>query len=152
MSSDYETIEVKLLKQEDWPAWFDFIRSEATTAKIWRFVDPGEKNVPINVEPDIYYYTRDRVNTSTPSSTEPINETSASIPASTQPPVDPILEQYLAGQDSTGRWNSYKVKLAPPPPFLLPFTFLPPSSLSPPSSAVQNAWGSNPGLTYTLRF
>ena len=112
MSSDYETTEVKLLKQEDWPAWFDFIRSEATTAKIWRFVDPGEKNVPINVEPDIYYYTRDRVNTSTPSSTEPINETSASIPASTQPPVDPILEQYLAGQDSTGRWNSYKVKLA----------------------------------------
>src|SRR5467141_4263117 len=46
MSSDYETTEVKLLKQEDWPAWFDFIRSEAITAKIWRFVNPAqyEKN------------------------------------------------------------------------------------------------------------
>jgi hypothetical protein len=58
MSSDDETTQVKLLKQEDWPAWFDFIRNEATVAKIWRFVDPGEKNVPTNVEPDVY--TRDR--------------------------------------------------------------------------------------------
>ena len=122
MSSD--TTEVKLLKQEDWPAWFDFIRSEATVAKIWRFVDPGEKNVPTNVEPDVYYYTRDRGNTNTtPSETNTTIETSiqtstqtstsiVSIPASAQPLVDPIVEKYLAGQDSTGRWNSYKVKLA----------------------------------------
>jgi hypothetical protein len=36
MSSDYEIDyeTTKLLKQEDWPAWFDFIRSEAITAKI----------------------------------------------------------------------------------------------------------------------
>ncbi|KAN0076480.1 hypothetical protein V8E54_006622 [Elaphomyces granulatus] len=27
-------------------------------------------------------------------------------------PVDPTLEQYLANQDSPGRWNAYKVKLA----------------------------------------
>ena len=34
--------------------------------------------------------------------------------ASTQPqhPIDQKLEQYLTGQDSTGRWNAYKMKLA----------------------------------------
>jgi hypothetical protein len=111
MSSD--TTEVKLLKQEDWPAWFDFIRSEATTAKIWRFVDPSEKNVPINVEPDVYYYTKDRANTTTLSSTNTTHETSAMTEFSTaEPPIDPRLEQYLAGQDPAGRWNAYKVKLA----------------------------------------
>ena len=91
-----------------------FIRSEATTAKIWRFVDPGEKNVPINVKPDVYYYTRDRVNTSTPSSTEThsMKPLPSTQPLSTEPPIDPRLEQYLAGQDPAGRWNAYKVKLA----------------------------------------
>ena len=40
-------------KTDYWPAWFDFIRSEAITiiAKIRRFVDPGEKSV--NVESGI---------------------------------------------------------------------------------------------------
>jgi hypothetical protein len=113
MSSDDETTQVKLLKQEDWPAWFDFIRSEATTAKIWRFVDPSEKNVLINVEPDVYYYTKDRTNTTTLSSTNTTHETSAMTePSTTEPPIDPRLEQYLAGQDSAGRWNAYKVRLA----------------------------------------
>jgi hypothetical protein len=37
---------------------------------------------------DVYYYTKDKVNTSTPSGTEPIHESSASISASAQPPVD----------------------------------------------------------------
>jgi len=36
--------------------------------------------------------------------TEPINETSTSIFASAQPPVDPRLEQYIAWQDSAGRF------------------------------------------------
>ncbi|KAN0086766.1 hypothetical protein V8E54_000454 [Elaphomyces granulatus] len=115
-----ESTEIKLIKQEDWPAWFDFIRSEATTAKIWRFVDPGEKTVPRNVEPDLYYYTRSRDNTDTPSST---TETHTLTPGPTQPtltplstqpqqPIDPKLEQYLATQDPAGRWNTYKVRLA----------------------------------------
>ncbi|KAN0087342.1 hypothetical protein V8E54_001030 [Elaphomyces granulatus] len=120
MSSDYETTEVKLLKQDDWPAWFDFIRSEATVAKIWRFVDPSEKNIPTNVEPDMNYYTRDRGNVNTtPTETNTTIETSTqpSEPASTQPqgpqhPIDARLEQYLTGQDSAGRWNAYKVRLA----------------------------------------
>ncbi|KAN0067454.1 hypothetical protein V8E54_005970 [Elaphomyces granulatus] len=114
MSSDYETTEVKLLKQEDWPAWFDFIRSEATVAKIWRLVDPSEKNVPTNVEPDMNYYTRDRGNVkTTPTGTNTTIEASTQT-ASTQPqhPIDARLEQYLAGQDSAGRWNAYKVRLA----------------------------------------
>jgi hypothetical protein len=105
MSSDYETTEVKLLKQEDWPAWFDFIRSEATVAKIWRLVDPSEKNVPTNVEPDMNYYTRDRGNVkTTPTGTNTTIEASTQT-ASTQPqhPIDARLEQYLAGQDSAGR-------------------------------------------------
>jgi hypothetical protein len=113
----YESTEVKLMKQEDWPAWFDFIRSEAATAKIWRFVDPGEKNVPTNVEPDVYYYTRDRGNvnttpTGTNTTIEPSTQTSE--PFSTQPkhPIDPKLEQYLATQDSAGRWNTFKVRLS----------------------------------------
>jgi hypothetical protein len=108
----YESTEVKLMKQEDWPTWFDFIRSEATTAKIWRFVDPGENTVPTNVEPDVYYYTRDRgtVNT-TPTGIASGTSTQASEPASTQP-IDARLDQYLAGQDSAGRWNAYKVRLA----------------------------------------
>jgi hypothetical protein len=108
----YESTEVKLMKQEDWPTWFDFIRSEATTAKIWRFVDPGENTVPTNVEPDVYYYTRDRgtVNT-TPTGITSETSTQASEPASTQP-IDARLDQYLAGQDSAGRWNAYKVRLA----------------------------------------
>jgi hypothetical protein len=99
----------RLDTQEDWPAWFDFIRSEATTAKIWRFVDPGENTVPTNVEPDVYYYTRDRgtVNTTPTGIT---SETSTQA-ASTQP-IDARLDQYLAGQDSAGRWNAYKVRLA----------------------------------------
>ena len=111
----YESTEVKLLKQEDWPAWFDFIRSEATVAKIWRFVDPGEKNVPINVEPDVYYYTKDRVN-ATPTSTNTTQETSTptteSASAQPQHPIDAKLEKYLAGQDPAGRWNAYKIQLA----------------------------------------
>jgi hypothetical protein len=108
----YESTDVKLMKQEDWPTWFDFIRSEATMAKIWRFVDPGENTVPTNVEPDVYYYTRDRgtVNT-TPTGITSETSTQASEPASTQP-IDARLDQYLAGQDSAGRWNAYKVRLA----------------------------------------
>ena len=108
----YESTEVKLMKQEDWPTWFDFIRSEATTAKIWRFVDPGENTVPTNVEPDVYYYTRDRgtVNT-TPTGITSETSTQASEPASTQL-IDARPDQYLAGQDSAGRWNAYKVRLA----------------------------------------
>ena len=96
----YESTEVKLMKQEDWPTWFDFIQSEATTAKIWRFVDPGENTVPANVEPDVYYYTRDRGTVNTiPTGITGETSTQASESASTQP-IDARLDQYLAGQDS----------------------------------------------------
>jgi hypothetical protein len=59
------------------------------------------KTSPPNVEPDVckYYYTKDRANTSTPGSTDTTHETSAL----TEPPIDPKLEQYLAGQDHAGR-------------------------------------------------
>lgn len=100
-----ETTEVKLIKQEDWPAWFDFIQSEANIAKIWRFVNPGENNVPTNVEPDVFYYTKDRSDrseTSTPGAAHTANEMSTPS-SSTELSIDPRLEQYLAGQDSAGR-------------------------------------------------
>ena len=122
MSSDYETDyeTTKLLKQEDWPAWFDFIRSEAITAKIWRFVNPGEKTVPDNVKPDVYNYTRNRDATG---STNITTETSTITPESASGQSQPApgqsqstlsqpqsasqkLEQYLAGQDPAGRWNA----------------------------------------------
>ena len=106
----YETTSIKLLKQEDWLAWFDFIKNEAVTAKIWKFVDPGEDNPPSNPEPDLLYYTRDRATpTNTPSST---NTLQPSTEPPTEPPADPNLEQYLAGQNSAGRWNFYRLKLA----------------------------------------
>lgn len=109
-----ETTPIKLLKQEDWPAWFDFIRSEATAAKIWRFVNPDEENPPINVEPDMLYYIKDRAITSTPSSTATAQSTQASPSTSTssEPSPDPDLEKCLAGLDTAGRLNVYKVKLA----------------------------------------
>lgn len=109
-----ETTSIKLNKQEDWPTWFDFIKSEAEAAKIWRFVNPDEENPPINVEPDMLYYIKDRAITSTPSSTATAQsaQASASTSTSSEPPPDPDLEKCLAGLDSAGRWNTYKVKLA----------------------------------------
>jgi hypothetical protein len=103
-----------------------FIRSEAITAKIWRFMNPGEKTVPDNVKPDVYNYTRNRDATG---STNITTETSTITPESASGQSQPApgqsqsalsqpqsasqkLEQYLAGQDPAGRWNAYKVKLA----------------------------------------
>jgi hypothetical protein len=70
-----------------------------------------------NVEPDVYYYTRDRGNvnttpTGTSTTIEPSTQTSE--PVSTQPkhPINPKLEQYLVTQDSAGRWNTFKVRLS----------------------------------------
>ncbi|KAN0068418.1 hypothetical protein V8E54_013614 [Elaphomyces granulatus] len=80
-----ETTKVKQLKQEDWPAWFDFIRSEAIRTKIWRIVDPSEKNIPTKCR------------------TGCITDTTHETSALTEPPIDPKLEQYLAGQDHAGR-------------------------------------------------
>jgi hypothetical protein len=77
-----ETTSIKLLKQEDWPTWFNFIRSKATAAEIWKFMNPDEKNPPINVEPDMIYYTKDRDTTSTSTSaiTSSISSTNTAQP------------------------------------------------------------------------
>lgn len=107
-----ETTSIKLLKQEDWTVWFDFIRSNAMATKIWRFVNPDEETPQVNVEPNLLYYTQNRTVTSTPNSTDTAQGTSTSTSNLIQPPTDPELEQYLAGQDSTGRWNAYKDKRA----------------------------------------
>jgi hypothetical protein len=92
-----ESTEVRLLKQEDWPAWYDFIRSEGITGKIWGFVDPDQQNVPINVKPDVFYYTRDRSTQTTSTQSTTSTASSATVqptpttdetPTSTEPPID----------------------------------------------------------------
>ena len=87
-----ETSPFKLLTQEDWPAWFDFIRSKAIAAKIWNFVDPDKENPPVNVEPDLFQYTKDRNTTDTPSTVSTAQETQEPAAASPQPPLDLKLE------------------------------------------------------------
>jgi len=44
-----------LLTQKDWPLWFQFIRREASFAKIWDYVDPDktEDEIKENTEPNI---------------------------------------------------------------------------------------------------
>src|SRR6266567_1162424 len=44
-----------LLTQKDWPLWFQFIRREASFAKIWDYVDPdkAENEIKENTEPEI---------------------------------------------------------------------------------------------------
>ena len=44
-----------LLTQKDWPIWFQFIRREASFAKIWDYVDPDktENEIKQNTEPAI---------------------------------------------------------------------------------------------------
>ena len=44
-----------LLTQKDWPIWFQFIRREASFAKIWDYVDPDktENEIKENTEPAI---------------------------------------------------------------------------------------------------
>ena len=44
-----------LLTQKDWPLWFQFIRREASFAKVWDYVDPdkAENEIKENNEPDI---------------------------------------------------------------------------------------------------
>ena len=36
-----------LLTQKDWPLWFQFIRQEASFAKIWDYVDPDKTEAEI---------------------------------------------------------------------------------------------------------
>ena len=97
-----ETTSIKLNKQEDWPAWFDLIKSEAEAAKIWRFVNPEEKTPSTNVEPDLLYYTKDRTITSTPSSTNPEKETPAPIPTLTSTPPN-LLPTRSSNNTSLGK-------------------------------------------------
>ena len=44
-----------LLTQKDWPIWFQFIRREASFAKIWDYVNPDktENEIKENTEPAI---------------------------------------------------------------------------------------------------
>lgn len=83
----------KLLKREDWPDWFDFIKSKAEMAEIWTFIDPADSNPPLNVKPDRDYYTRSR----------PITNDSNEMNINTESPVNPQLEQLLAGLDPPRR-------------------------------------------------
>ena len=44
-----------LLTQKDWPSWFQFIRQEASFAKIWDYIDPdkAEDKIKENTKPDV---------------------------------------------------------------------------------------------------
>src|SRR6266568_8757737 len=44
-----------LLTQKDWPLWFQFIRREASFAKIWDYIDldKAENEIKENTEPEI---------------------------------------------------------------------------------------------------
>jgi hypothetical protein len=101
-----ETGLIKLLKQEDWPAWYDFVRSEAITAEIWDFVDPDKKDPPTRIKPSRAYYTKARPTPmNTPGNTGTIQQTQPDA-------VDPELEALLAGLDPAGKLNAYRIDLA----------------------------------------
>jgi len=118
MSSN--TSVIRLLTQEDWIAWYNYIKSEAKARRIWRYVDPEETNPPVNTPPDLEYYTKERTlpasNTNQEGQNQPASESepsqtsSQTSPATTTPatPSD-FLEKFLAKTDATGRWNAYKM-------------------------------------------
>ena len=120
---------LRLLTQDDWIQWYNYIKSEAKSRRIWRFVDPEDANPPVNTPPDLEYYTRDQTRpaaplnppapgpsttgsqtsdtstqTAQPSPGEPIPTT----PAAPATPVKP-MERFLAITDAAGKWNAYKM-------------------------------------------
>lgn len=102
-----ENTAFKLQKQEDWPAWFDFIRSKAEGGKVWKFMDPDDPNPPSCVEPDISIYiqdppTPDDSNYTTPTATETTSTTPAGMD----------LDQLLTRTDRAGRMEIYRHRLA----------------------------------------
>jgi len=106
-----ESTLTKLLTQEDWHDWYNFIRSKATAVNIWRFVDPDQESPSINLKPDLSYYTRSRSAAIPPSNDNTGQEPPPNpIPDST--PSDPQLDQDLATADFAGRLALYRIKLA----------------------------------------
>src|SRR5205809_6390265 len=57
---------LRLLTQDDWIQWYNYIKSEAKSRRIWRFVDPEDANPPVNTPPDLEYYTRDQTRPAAP--------------------------------------------------------------------------------------
>jgi hypothetical protein len=118
MSSN--TSVVRLLTQEDWIAWYNYIKSEAKARRIWRYVDPEETNPPVNTPPDLEYYTKERtlpaLDTNQEGQNQPVpesesSETSSQTSSDTPTPatLSDSLEKFLAKTDITGRWNAYKM-------------------------------------------
>lgn len=115
---------VRLLKQDDWIAWYNYIKSEAKARRIWRFVDPEVANPPANAPPDLDYYTKERTppvpNPNQEEQTQPqpvpdpsstSSNTLGATPSSPTTPTTPgePLEKFLAKTDTAGRWNAYKM-------------------------------------------
>ena len=119
MSSN--TSVIRLLTQEDWIAWYNYIKSEAKARRIWRYVDPEETNPPVNAPPDLEYYTKERTlpasDTNQEGQNQPVPESEpseTSSQTSSDTPTTPAtlsdsLEKFLAKTDATGRWNAYKM-------------------------------------------
>ena len=51
---------IRLLIQEDWIVWYNYIKSEAKACCIWRYVDLEEINPLVNTLPDLEYYMEER--------------------------------------------------------------------------------------------
>lgn len=119
MSSN--TSVIRLLTQEDWITWYNYIKSEAKARRIWRYVDPEETNPPVNAPPDLEYYTKKRtlptLNTNQEGQGQPVPElepSQTSSQTSSDTPITPAtpsdsLEKFLAKTNTTGRWNAYKM-------------------------------------------
>ena len=116
MSSN--TSVIRLLTQEDWIVWYNYIKSEAKARCIWRYVDPEETDPPVNTPPDLEYYMEERTlptsNTNQEGQSQPVPELETSSQTSSDTPTTPTtlsdsLEKFLAKTDATGRWNAYKM-------------------------------------------
>ena len=120
---------IKLLTEDDWISWYNYVKSEAKARRIWRFVDPEDANPPVNTPPDLEYYTRERrppIGNQVPPVPQPSapaagsSQTSTAstqtlqpsqpTPGASTPELDP-LEQFLTTADASGKWNAYKMAI-----------------------------------------
>ncbi len=117
---------LQLLTQDDWIQWYNYIKSEAKSRRIWRFIDPEDANLLVNTLPDLEYYTRDQthpaapLNPPAPGPSITGSQTSTASTQTAQPlpgepthaipatPVNP-MERFLAIADAAGKWNAYKM-------------------------------------------
>jgi hypothetical protein len=122
---------IRLLTEDDWILWYNYVKSEAISHRIWKFVDPENANPPVNTPPDLEYYLRERTRPGgnqdppAPGTTDPATGDSQTSNTSTQTlqPSQPIpgattpapgnlgnhMEQFLTTADVSGRFNAYKV-------------------------------------------